>query len=406
MKKSDWIQIAIVIVSLGIILISFPNLSIYSFCGLAFYVVYKLYNLNRHYSSDIQNQKITYQHKLDGSKKDMHRLETQINMIFSNIPNPLTLMDQNGKLVLYNEHFERFLTHSQKEMIDYRDEYIEKELRLFLKECYLTEKAITLTKQIQGIDYQCICVPIFEQNRYEGCLAIFQDISAATEKERLQKRFIEDASHELKTPIAAIKGMVEILNRPDFNDEEARNDFLLQIEKESKRLEFIVQDLLQLSRLQSNQLLLQKEEIDLNEIATEAINEIKNTYKPNLEISLTSNLTDKILLDHHRAHQMIINLLKNCCIHSEATQVEIELIDHLNDVKIIIKDNGIGIAEDELQHLFERFYRVDTHRSRQSGGNGLGLSIVKSIVLAFNGDIKVVSEKGIGTQFIITVPKN
>ncbi len=366
---------------------------------------YELYVIHRRLTQNFKQQERSFISKLEGTAKDMHLVESQLETVFNNIPSPLALLDTYGQLVLVNHSFDRFLKAVPSKLLDYRDELIDPAIRLFLKESYLTEKAIVRNVDFNGIDFQCLSVPIQENSRYAGCLLIFQDITQAVEKERMQKRFIADASHELKTPIAAIKGMIEILNRRDFDDEEVMRDFHLQIEKETHRLERIVSDLLQLSRLSAGQILLQKEAVNVTELIENVIHEIPISEKKGIEIQVHSTIQSLVWLDRDRIHQVIGNLLKNACLHSGATEVMITVFELEKEIEIQIHDNGCGISATDLEHIFERFYRVDTHRARSSGGSGLGLAIVKSIVNAHHGEVKVLSEVGKGTQFNLTLPK-
>lgn len=366
---------------------------------------YQLFMIHRRLSMNFELQERSYKSKLEGTTKDMHLMESQLDTVFNNIPSPLALMDTYGHLVLMNHSFDRFLKGEGSSNLDYRNKRIDSEIRLFLKESYLTEKAIVRNVDFNGIDFQCLSVPINENGRYAGCLLVFQDITQAVEKERMQKRFIADASHELKTPIAAIKGMIEILNRTDFNDEEILNDFHQQIEKESIRLEMIVTDLLQLSRLSSGQILLQKESTDINQLIQSTIDEVRSSEKNEVIIQREGQIRKPVMLDGAKIHQVISNLLKNACMHSGATQITVSIYEHSETIAICVRDNGCGINQADLEHIFERFYRIDTHRARSSGGSGLGLAIVKSIVNAHHGEIKVMSEIGKGSEFIITLPK-
>lgn len=339
------------------------------------------------------------------SAKDASLKQKQILTILTNIPSPLAMMDSYGHLTLYNEGFSQFLTEESEAEINYRDERIAVEVRLFLKEAYLSENAIVRNLHRNGIDFQCLSVPIHENGRFNGCLLVFQDITQAMEKERMQKRFIADASHELKTPIAAIKGMIEILNRDTFDDPETMKDFHLQIEKEAKRLEMIVADLLKLSRLSMNTLALIPSACELTPLFESLIKELRPQAEQRGVSIEAENLTQEVFwLDEQKIHQALANLLMNALVHSQPEHIWLKAQMHHGRLRLTVRDDGCGIDPKHLDRIFERFYRVEESRSRASGGSGLGLAIVKAIVTAHQGEIEVVSEVGRGTCFEISLP--
>lgn len=333
--------------------------------------LYQLFLLQKRYIQSIDRQEKNFLHQLEGSKKDKHLIGRQLNTVFTNIPFPLALLDTYGNFSLYNEKFNRFIK-GEKRISSYNDKRIDEAVRCFLKDSYLMEKELVQSLSYQGKDYQCISVPIHENKRYAGCLFLFQDITEAVEKERMQKRFIADASHELKTPIAAIKGMIEILNREGFDDPEIMLDFHSQIEKETYRLECIVKDLLQLSKLSAGQLFLNKKRGNLGLMINSVINEIRSIAKAELVFKVQCDVNSDVLYDEEKLHQALANIVKNACIHSGATEVLIKATENSQEVLISVEDNGCGIKKEDLEHIFERFYRIDSHRSRESGGSGLG----------------------------------
>lgn len=366
--------------------------------------IYQLFITQKKLLQSFDRQEKSFLHQLEGSKKDKHLIGRQLNTVFTNIPSPLALLDTYGNFLLYNESFNRFIK-GEKRVSTYNDERIDESVRYFLKDSYLMEKQLVQTISYQGKDYQCISVPIHENKRYAGCLFVFQDITEAVERERMQKRFIADASHELKTPIAAIKGMIEILNRDDFDDEEIMVDFHRQIEKETSRLECIVKDLLQLSKLSTGQVILNKKRCNLGLLINSVINEIKSITSDEFVFKVQCEVSNDVFLDEEKIHQALANIVKNACIHSGADKITIKAKENPKEVVVSIEDNGCGIKKADLEHIFERFYRVDTHRARKNGGSGLGLSIVQSIVLAHQGQIEVNSEVNKGTCFILHFPK-
>lgn len=366
--------------------------------------IYQLFIIQRKLTLSLYKQERNFLHQLEGSKKDKKLIDRQLNTVFTNIPFPLALLDTYGNFLLYNDKFNRFIK-GEKRVLSYNDKRIDETIRLFIKDSYLMEKELVLSICYQEKDYQCISVPIHENKRYAGCLFLFQDITEVVEKERMQKRFIADASHELKTPIASIKGMIEILNRDGFDDHEIMLDFHHQIEKETNRLESIVKDLLQLSKLSMGCVLLNKKRCNLGLIINGVITEMRSIAKSEFIFKVQCDVDKDVFLDEEKVHQALANIIKNACIHSGADKITIKATENQEEVLISVEDNGCGIKKADLEHIFDRFYRVDTHRARKNGGSGLGLSIVQSIVLAHQGRIEVDSEVNKGTCFTLHFPK-
>ena len=214
-------------------------------------------------------------------------------------------------------------------------------------------------------------------------------------------------SHELKTPITSIKGFAETLIEGAKNDEQSLDMFLNIILKESNRIESLVTDLLDLSHIE------QQKELEINymNLSELAINIIDNlqTQAYNKRIKIQSEIEKDVIIEAHenKIAQVITNLLSNAINYSsEDNKVIVRVYRNDNKVYLEIQDYGIGISETDQKRIFERFYRVDKARSRDSGGTGLGLSITKHIVEAHNGRIDVKSEPGKGSIFKVLFNDN
>lgn len=220
-----------------------------------------------------------------------------------------------------------------------------------------------------------------------------------------RKRFVQDASHELKTPLAGIKALIEPLITNDNVDKSIYNEFLNDINGEVDRMTRLVNDLLALARI---------DKVKLNETKTENISEIAYNVIENLEViaekkgvKLNFDSSKKVFadVDADKFYRMIYNVVENGIKYTEkGGKVTLKLYSDDNKVHIIISDTGIGISNDTLPKIFERFSRGDTARSQKTGGFGLGLSIVKEIVDLHKGHIDVKSKEGEGTEFNITIP--
>lgn len=238
-----------------------------------------------------------------------------------------------------------------------------------------------------------------------GTVVVIQDITDIKKLENMRSQFVANISHELKTPLTSIKGFAETLRYVD--DDETRNKFLSIIDEESDRLARLLEDILSLYEIEQKRNNV-SEEFDVDK-------EIEKVYfllsdqakKKGVEIFLDTNSNCILMGDKDKFKQMLLNLVSNSVKYTEkGGRVKVESYTHDMNLVLVIEDNGIGISEEDLPRIFERFYRVDKARSRESGGTGLGLAIVKHIVRLFDGDISVSSEVEVGTKIVITIPIN
>lgn len=348
----------------------------------------------------IENKELL--NEIKSSTSDAYLKHKQLLTMISNMPFPLLLLDMNGKVVLYNTSFNRFRDSHDERELDYINNDCKYEIAEFLKDAYIFEKQIDKTITVDDKTYQAISVPVTTKGKFSGCVVLFQDITIAKERESMQKQFIADASHELKTPISVIKGMVEILNRDDFDDEKTEIEFLHQIEKETNRLEVIVRDLLQLSRLSKDNLILKRESLDFTQIIDYSLNSFTRlAKKKGLSFNVDYQTHESVFVDKELSITLMNNLISNAIKYSDSGTIHITTKEIHDEYVVTIKDEGVGLSQEDCDKIFERFYRVDKARSRESGGSGLGLPIVKSIIEAHGGNIHVESTLGEGTTFII-----
>jgi len=239
-------------------------------------------------------------------------------------------------------------------------------------------------------------------------LFVFHDITELKKTERVRKDFVANVSHELRTPLTSIKGFVEALRDGAINDPEKSLQFLSIISQHTDRMNKIVTDLLQLSRIESKDFILKIEPFFVKELSDEVYSTLKSLSEEKsqtLKIDLPSPSL-KVSADRHWITQALTNLVDNAIKYTpEKGNIKIEVRDKGESVEIVVIDNGIGIPQKDLPRIFERFYRVDKGRSRESGGTGLGLSIVKHIIEAHGGNVEVKSQEGKGSEFSFTLRK-
>ena len=222
----------------------------------------------------------------------------------------------------------------------------------------------------------------------------------------IQKRFTADASHELRTPLTILKGEMEIALKKERDIEEYKEVLESGLE-EVDRLTTIVKDLLFLAKADEGKTTLNLEKTNIEKICREVLSQLKPLAKEKkIHLEFKSDEKDiTIDADQDKIKQLLFNLLENGIKYNkEMGKVKLSLKREENHLEIKVEDSGIGISEKDLSHIFERFYRVDKARSREIGGSGLGLSIVKWIIDCHGGEISVDSKKGHGTIFIIKLP--
>ncbi len=222
-----------------------------------------------------------------------------------------------------------------------------------------------------------------------------------------QRRFVADASHELRTPVAAIRSMTDVMlaQRTPIEPEEYLA-VLRDVNSEAERLGHLINDLLALARTDENQALLEHEPVRLDLLVADVVATTEPlAAEKGITMEVLANEPATVLGDEVRLIQVIMNLIDNALTYTNAGgTVKLEVVVQNNSAILTVRDTGIGIAPEHLEHIFERFYRVDPARSRAAGGTGLGLAIVEWIVRAHGGKITVASEVGHGTTLNVTLP--
>jgi two-component system sensor histidine kinase VicK len=242
----------------------------------------------------------------------------------------------------------------------------------------------------------------------DGIIIILQDVTERQRIDNMQIDFVANVSHELKTPLTSIKGYTETLLESGAADVEMTKEFLAIINSETDRMNRLVKDLLQLSRLDTKQQKWYKEEADIASLVKTAVKKVEMLAKSqNQHINLIFNADLSILLDmdRDRIEQVLLNVLSNAIKYTkERGRIDVDVFRDGDDVRVVVMDNGIGIPEKELPRVFERFFRVDKARSSRMGGTGLGLAISKQIIEEHKGSIELESIFGKGTKVTITLP--
>ncbi|TYP54926.1 two-component system histidine kinase PnpS [Thermosediminibacter litoriperuensis] len=245
--------------------------------------------------------------------------------------------------------------------------------------------------------------------RISGSVIVMRDVTELKHLEKLRSEFIANVSHELRTPLTSIKGFVETLLEGAYQDPVLSKRFLNIIDAEAGRLYRLINNLLDLSRIETNQLKLRIEDVSAAELIKEVILIFENRLKEKglmFSADIPGDLP-KVKADPDWLRQVFINLLDNAIKYTrDGGKVWIEAEPKGDVVEFRVCDTGIGIPEEDLPRVFERFYRVDKARSPDMGGSGLGLAIVKHLVKAFGGEIRVESKVNQGSKFIFTLKRS
>ena len=250
-----------------------------------------------------------------------------------------------------------------------------------------------------------LTVNVMPLSQDELVLVLISDESEATRVQEIRRDFVANISHELKTPIGALSLLSEaVLGAKD--DPVAVAKFASRMQSEARRLTDLVQEIIQLSRVQDSDPLAIAHELSVSDLIREAIDQCKTTADARqISVNYSSGSEVKVLGDREQLIMAIHNLIENAINYSpEKTIVSLTTKRDDGIVDIAITDQGIGIPDSEVERIFERFYRVDPARSRETGGTGLGLSIVKHVVAKHGGEVKVWSAEGVGSTFSIRLP--
>lgn len=338
--------------------------------------------------------------------------ESKLNTVLSSMDDAVLAVNMQRKIILANR--------SVAEMTGLDEDYLlgkdqvevirNAELGQILTQTMIDETTINEEIQLYPGSKRTLAVsssPLTgEDGTTVGAVAVLRDVTDLRRLERMRKEFVANVSHELRTPLTSIKGFVETLLNSSTDDKGIREKFLRIINGETDRMITLINDLLDLSRIESGNQAVHMEPVDIHQVFQETIDVLE--AKAELKgIKLENNISKSIMVkgDAKLLRQVATNLVDNGIKYTQQPgKVWVAAEVKEKNVEITVEDNGLGIPSDHLERVFERFYRVDKGRSRQMGGTGLGLSIVKHIIDKHKGTIKAESELGQGTRIRLTLP--
>lgn len=337
----------------------------------------------------------------------------RLKTLIENMGSALIMIDRNGLVTIVNRSFLEQLQISL-ENIDgklFRKIGLPAQIEAFIDKLFLTESSyreqIKIKRNLHTYYKDAYGAPVIgEHGRWLGIVVVMHDITELVKLEQVRKDFVANVSHELKTPVTSIKGFSETLLYGAYKNEETLLSFLEIIHKESNRLQMLITDLLDLSKVEQVGYEVNLHEVKLQDVLNRCLEMSAHLLEEKeIELALSVEETVKVLGDSNRLMQIMMNLVTNAITYSpDHTTIYISIFKNEKYGIFHIQDEGIGISKKEIGRIFERFYRVDRARSRNSGGTGLGLAIVKHLVEAHHGLIEVDSEVGKGTCFTVYIP--
>lgn len=354
---------------------------------------------------------------LQNQVKRIRDNEDLIQSVLDNMTSGILMIDVQGNIAVINPAAEEMLKVKSDQVLgkSYLEMKHHYELSKVLKEGILLHIPIHEERSLYYPEEKMMRidgVPMLDEERdYKGILFLLQDISAIRRLENMRSEFVANVSHELKTPIAAVKGFAETLLGGGVSDEKTARSFLQIIFDESERLNRLISDILDLSKIESKRIPMEYSPVHLTSFFTSVL-ETMTTMAGKKGINLQTDIPDELYIeaDEDKLRQIFINLLSNAINYTQEggrVKLTVHHMEHDNGedrVQFTVADTGLGIPKKDLPRIFERFYRVDKARSRGSGGTGLGLSIVKHLVDMHNGRLSVESELNIGSSFTVELP--
>lgn len=340
----------------------------------------------------------------------LNQEKEHLTSILSSMADGVITLNIDGTILVTNPPAERFLQawyYDQKMQINEGEE-IPPEAKELFQRVVNTEKEHIVEVNLQGRSWVMVMSPLYNQSYVRGAVAVLRDMTEERRLDKLRKDFIANVSHELRTPIAMLQGYSEAIVDDIASSEEEKKEIAQVIYDESLRMGRLVNDLLDLARMEAGHISLNYEEISIHEFI-EKINRKFQGLAKDKKISLSSFVTlddPEFLLDPDKIEQVLTNLVDNAIRHTlEGGTVEIHVQSVSQGIKMDVKDTGTGIVEEDLPFVFERFYKADKARTRGRSGTGLGLAIAKNIVDAHLGTITVHSKVNEGTTFSFYLPR-
>lgn len=343
----------------------------------------------------------------------LNQEKEQLSSIVNSMADGVITLNRNEDVIVINPPAEKYIEDWYFENnIDPKDlnQKLPDELRQALQRVIEGESEIVREMHMQGRDYVMLMTPLYDENHVRGAVAVIRDMTEERKLDKLRKDFVANVSHELRTPISLLQGYSEAIVDDVAETKEDKNELAAIIHDESLRMSRLVNELLDLARMEAGHIQLNVETLEIEKYIQRIIKKFQPIAEENqVELKLTMKVEKgEVTFDGDRVEQVFTNLIDNAIRHiGEQGYVHVSVESDESEFRAEIADNGSGIPEEDLPFVFERFYKADKSRTRnkQKKGTGLGLAIAKNIIHAHQGKIRVKSKIEQGTTFSFTIPQ-
>ncbi|MCA1054687.1 cell wall metabolism sensor histidine kinase WalK [Rossellomorea aquimaris] len=338
----------------------------------------------------------------------LNQEKEQLSSILSSMADGVITLNRDGTILITNPPADRFLQHWYYEQSGMGDEPIPTSLQELLQNVVVTETEQTGEVTLQGRSYVVIASPLYNNNTIRGAVVVVRDMTEERRLDKLRKDFIANVSHELRTPISMLQGYSEAIVDDIAASEEEKKEIARIIYDESLRMGRLVNDLLDLARMEAGHISLNQDFIPIMPFTERVTNKflgLAREKRVSINFDSQVDATKEMKMDPDRIEQVLTNLIDNAVRHTpEEGSVTVSLNEGKGGFLFHVKDTGSGIPEEDLPFVFERFYKADKARTRGKSGTGLGLAIARNIVEAHGGHIQVHSKLEQGTTFTFFLP--
>ncbi|TMU86711.1 cell wall metabolism sensor histidine kinase WalK [Bacillus sp. BHET2] len=332
----------------------------------------------------------------------------QLSSILSSMADGVITFNRDGTILITNPPADRFLQHWYYEQSEDSEDAIPTTVKELLQSVVVTEMEQTDELSLQGRSYVVIVSPLYNNNTIRGAVAVVRDMTEERRLDKLRKDFIANVSHELRTPISMLQGYSEAIVDDIAGSEEEQKEIARIIYDESLRMGRLVNDLLDLARMEAGHITLNKDVIGVMGFTERVTNKfigLAKEKKVSIYFESDVKINSEILMDPDRIEQVLTNLIDNALRHTPTGgKVTVVLTEGKGGYLFHVKDTGSGIPEEDLPFVFERFYKADKARTRGKSGTGLGLAIAKNIIESHKGHLQVQSKVNQGTTFTFFLP--